>query len=292
MLRKWLGWAVVLWGASSALMAAPLQLGTDEWPPYEMVNEPQSPGFSVEVIRRVFENMGVPAEIHQYPWARAQSMAFAGQNDGLFSAFRNAERSARCYYPDEPLAVDRWVLFVRKDNVNRLAFHSLDDLKDRLVGVVRGAAVSPEFWAFVKARHGYEESVDDDANFRKLLAGRVDYVVASEVNGARERFRIPDGEQIAELPGSVLKEDAMYLIFSKRTVSPQAVEAFSKAMSQFRVGSYAEYSSRPGVAPWMPRVFSVFLPNWISSRSNRGACCLLRLNIPLTMTPFRTPCLT
>ncbi|MEN7431851.1 transporter substrate-binding domain-containing protein [Chromobacterium sp. TRC.1.1.SA] len=226
-------------------VAAPLQLGTDEWLPYETVNEPQAPGFSVEVIRRVFETLGQSVEIHQYPWARAQSMVYAGQNDGLFSAFRNAERAAHCYYPDEPLAWDRWVLFVRRDNLNRLAFHSLADLKGRMVGVVRGAAVSPEFWAAVRRDNDYEESVDDDANFRKLLAGRVDYVVASQTNGARERFRIPSGEQIAALPGAVLKEDALYLIFSKKTVSPKTVAAFSKALRQFKqTGEYRSISQR------------------------------------------------
>ncbi|WP_434634569.1 substrate-binding periplasmic protein [Chromobacterium sp. CV08] len=233
-----LGAAIGMIGAAWSA-PVPLQLGTDEWSPYETVNESQAPGFSVEVIRRVFEAMGQPVEIHQYPWARAQSMAFSGQNDGLFSAFRNAERAAHCYYPDEPLALDRWVLFVRRDNLNRLAFHSLADLKGRLVGVVRGAAVSPAFWNAVKSSGNYEESVDDDANFRKLLAGRVDYVVASQANGARERFRIPGGEQIAALPGAVLKEDALYLIFSKQSVNQKTVAAFSKALRQFKqTGEY------------------------------------------------------
>ncbi|POZ63453.1 substrate-binding periplasmic protein [Chromobacterium alticapitis] len=239
MAGKWLGWVCIGWGMAASALGAPLQLGTDEWPPYETLNEAQAPGFSVEVIRRVFDAMGMPMEMHQYPWARAQSMVYAGQNDGLFSAFRNAERASHCYYPDEPLAVDRWVLFVRRDNLNRLSFHSLADLKGRLVGVVRGAAITPEFWSLVKSQRNYEESVDDDTNFRRLLAGRVDYVVASEANGARERFRIPDGEQIAELPGAVLKEDAMYLIFSKQTVSAQTVAAFSKALRQFKqTGEY------------------------------------------------------
>ncbi|AXE33622.1 substrate-binding periplasmic protein [Chromobacterium phragmitis] len=220
--------------AGAACLAAALQLGTDEWAPYETVNEQQAPGFSVEVIRRVFDLMGQPVEIRQYPWARAQSMAYSGQNDGLFSAFRNAEREAHCYYPDEPLAQDRWLLFVRRDNLNRLAYHSLADLKGRLVGVVRGAAVSPDFWAAVRRDNDYEEAVDDDANFCKLLAGRVDYVVASQANGAQERFRIPGGEQIAALPGAVLKEDALYLIFSRRTVSPKTVATFSRTLRQFK----------------------------------------------------------
>jgi len=215
-------------------MAAPLQLGTDEWAPYETLNDVQAPGFSVEVIRRVFAGMGQQVEIHQFPWARAQAMVYQGKNDGLFSAFKNAERMENCYYPDEPLVSDRWVLFVREDNLNRLAFHSLADLDGRTVGVVRGAAVSPEFWSFVKSHGNYEEAVDDDEDFRKLLAGRVDYVVASFANGMLERIRILNGGVIQPLPGAVLKEDSMYLIFSKRTVPLSLVQSFSKALHQFK----------------------------------------------------------
>jgi polar amino acid transport system substrate-binding protein len=118
--------------------------------------------------------------------------------------------------------------------LNRLAFHSLADLDGRTVGVVRGAAVSPEFWDFVKSHRNYEEAVDDDEDFRKLLAGRIDYVVASYANGMLERRRLQNGDLIQPLPGAVLKEDAMYLIFSKRTVSPELVNAFSKALRQFK----------------------------------------------------------
>jgi polar amino acid transport system substrate-binding protein len=67
-----------------------------------------------------------------------------------------------------------------------------------------------------------------------LEAGRVDYVVASFVNGARLIGSLGLDGKIEPLLSRSLKEDNLYVIFSKDRISPDFVDAFSEALHQFK----------------------------------------------------------
>src|SRR3984893_5977272 len=176
-----LGWALGGPGAT----AAPLQLVTDQWIPYENLSNTDAPGFSTEVLKQVLTAMGQEASFEEFPWARAAGLVFRGERDAIFTAFRNDERARFCHFPNEPLARDKWVFFVRAADAGRLRFSSFDDVVGHDIAVLRGASISPEFWDFVRRHRNFTETASDEANFRMLEAGRVDYVVASFANGMR-----------------------------------------------------------------------------------------------------------
>ena len=104
-LRAFLGLAlpVVCALGGSASTAAPLQLVTDRWIPYENLSDAKAPGFSTEVLKRVFAAMGQEASFEEFPWARAAGLVFRGERDAIFTAFRNDERERFCRFPNEPL---------------------------------------------------------------------------------------------------------------------------------------------------------------------------------------------
>jgi polar amino acid transport system substrate-binding protein len=214
--------------------AAPLQLVTDQWVPYEDLSDAAAPGFSTEVLRGVFTSMKQEVSFEEYPWARAAQLVFRGERDGIFTAFYNEERARYCHFPSEPLARDKWILFVRTADVGRLRFASFDDLMGHDIAVLRGASISPEFWDFARRHQRVVETASDEANFRMLEAGRVDYVVASHVNGSRLIASLGFAGKIAPLPSRSLKEDNLYVIFSKQRVSAEFVVQFSNALSRFK----------------------------------------------------------
>ena len=222
----------VLAGPASA--AAPLQLVTDQWIPYETLSDAEAPGFSTEVLKSVFAAMGREASFEEFPWARAAGLVFRGERDAIFTAFRNDEREHFCYFPNEPLARDKWVFFVRTADAGKLKFSSFDDLVGHDIAVLRGASISPEFWDFVHQHRNFVETASDEGNFRMLEAGRVDYVVASFVNGMRLIGSLGLDAKVEPLRSRSLKEDDMYVIFSKERISPDFVDAFSNALHQFK----------------------------------------------------------
>ena len=234
--RAFLGVAfAAVWAfGGPASAAAPLQLVTDQWIPYENLSDAEAPGFGTEVLKQVFVAMGQEASFEEFPWARAAGLVFRGERDAIFTAFRNDERTTFCRFPDEPLARDKWVFFVRASDAGRLKFSSFDDLVGHDIAVLRGASISPEFWNFVRQHQNFAETASDEANFRMLEAGRVDYVVASFANGMRLIGSLGLDGKVQPLLSRSLKEDDMYVIFSKERVSPAFVDSFSNALHQFK----------------------------------------------------------
>jgi polar amino acid transport system substrate-binding protein len=226
--------AVTLELAGQPSMAAPLRLVTDQWIPYENLSDAGSPGFSTEVLKQVFASMGQEASFEEFPWARAARLVFRGERDALFTAFYNEERARFCYFPKEPLARDKWIFFVRSADVGRLKFSSFEDLVGHEIAVLRGSSISPEFWDFVRRHHNVTETASDEGPFRMLEAGRVDYVVASFVNGTQLIGSLGLDGKIEPLLSRSLKEDNLYVIFSKERVSPVFVDAFSDALYRFK----------------------------------------------------------
>ncbi len=221
------------------LFGKTLEIAVDVWYPYEDISNQQAPGFSTEVITNVLQSMGVNFNLEEYPWARGLKNVYEGISDALFTAFPSEERKRYCYYPDEPLAIEKWVLFIRSEQRANFQFRSYDDLKDKNIGVLRGASVSEDFWAFVKRHNNYQEVAIDELNFEKLMLGRIDCVVTSHSNGMVLVKKKGLKGKVVPLLTRIIKEDNLYIIFSKKTISPDFVKEFSLELKNFKkTGEY------------------------------------------------------
>jgi polar amino acid transport system substrate-binding protein len=226
-------------GAASA--AAPLRLVTDLLPPFENLPDVDAPGFSVEVLRQVFAAMGQEASVEYFPWSRGWMTVSRGERDGMFTVLRTAERARICSFPDEPLAHEKWVFFVRTADAGRLKFSSFDDLVGHDVaihgpaaGVYSQPTVSPELWDFLRQHHNFIETLGTGVSFRMLAAGRVDYAVSNLSTGMRAIASLGLSGKIEPLLSRSVIEDGFYVCFSKARVAPALVDAFSHALVQFK----------------------------------------------------------
>ena len=211
-----------------------LKVAVDVWHPYEDISDQHAPGFSTEVLTHVFQTMGVEIILKEYPWARGLKNVYEGISDALFTAFPSDERKIHCYYPVEPLAIEKWVLFIRREDREKFQFRSYDDLADKSIGVLRGASVSEEFWEFVKRHNNYQEVTVDELNFKKLMLGRIDCVVTSHSNGMVLIKKKGLKDKIIPLLSRIIKEDNLYIIFSKKTVTSDFVKEFSSELRNFK----------------------------------------------------------
>lgn len=204
----------------------------DEWAPYQIVEENGVSGFSTRIVESVLEKMGIDTRrIKPYPWKRAIIMLEKGSADALFSANYTEARTEFAYYPEEMLVQSPWVMWARKDS--GLKYDSLDDLKGKRVGLVRGYSYTPEFWDFIKKHASYEEVSNDVMNFKKLNAGRVDYVLAELGNGLYLAGKL-GLNRIIPLKNNPVKTDGLYIIFNKKNVSRQLVDRFSDELKKFK----------------------------------------------------------
>ena len=167
-----------LWFASLALTltlpwahaSETVTLASTEYPPYYGSSLPQG-GVIAEIARQAFKRTGYELRIEWYPWARALKTAQEGSADGLLGVWRSAERERWLTY-SQPLPANQVGFFRRTDSL--ISFKSMDELKGRRIGIVRGY-LNPK--AFDEAHLNTDEASDDTTNLRKLGAGRVDLIL-------------------------------------------------------------------------------------------------------------------
>ncbi len=205
-----------------------LRLVCDEWPPYQMKEKKGVKGFSVELVTMVLDRMSVQVDsLRVYPWKRAIVMLERGQADALFSANHKESRTVFAHYPGEALVLSPWVLWGNENMAE--PFGSYHDLKNKRMGLVAGYSYTQEFWKFVKAHGRYSEVISDEQNFKKLDAGRVDYVLAELGNGLYLVKKL-GLKHIIPFPKQPVKIDGLYVIFSKKNVSKAFVSQFSREL--------------------------------------------------------------
>ncbi|WDP92143.1 MAG: transporter substrate-binding domain-containing protein [Desulfobacter sp.] len=219
---------------------ATLKVICDEWPPYQILENGHVTGFSTEVVKMVFDEMKIDiGTISAYPWKRAMVMLEKSRADALFSANFTMERTAFAFYAKEPIICSSWVVWGRKQD--HLKFNSFDDFMGKRIGVVRGYSYTPEFWSFVKKHGLYHEVVNDEMNFRKLNAGRVDFIVAELGNGRYISRTLGLDDKIIPFLSPPIKTDCLFIIFNKARVNRTLVDKFSAELKKVKQGSLYKY---------------------------------------------------
>jgi polar amino acid transport system substrate-binding protein len=205
------------------------------------LTDDEAPGPGLEVVRQVFAAMRQDISIESFPPNRAWTMVVRGERDGVVTVLRTSERELICAFPDEPTTETRWVLFVRTTDVGKLKFSSPDDLighdvavPGALPGSFEQPYVSPELRQFLREHHNIVETTGVAQGFRMLAAGRVDYAVSDLAYGRRDIARMGLSGTIEPMLSGSLSQAGIYVCFSKARVSPAFVDAFSRALKQFK----------------------------------------------------------
>jgi polar amino acid transport system substrate-binding protein len=125
-------------------------------------------------------------------------------------------------------------LFIRKSDEGKLKFNSFDDLKGKKIGVVRAYAYTPEFWKFMEAEKNFDDVVDDETNFKKLNAGRIDFVAAEYGNASMILRKLGLADKMIPLLQNPIRTTGLYLIFNKQKVSQKFTDDFSSNLKAFK----------------------------------------------------------
>ena len=221
----------LLWLAATAMPAlpaqaedAPVRMVATEFPPYTGSTLPGG-GIACEVTRAALRQSGRSMTLTFRPWARALLEFQRGEHDGIIGAWRSAERERTMRFPQALGILNQIGFMARADH--KLRVDDLAALREVRIGVVNGYANPPRFDA---ANLPIESAVDDLANLRKLLAGRVDLALIDKGVGAHlleTHLREAAGKLVWLEPS--LSEIPLFTVFSK--IRPEG-ERFAAALSR------------------------------------------------------------
>jgi ABC-type amino acid transport substrate-binding protein len=137
----------------------------------------QLQGYSWDVVRRSFHEVGYTIELYVVPWARGLHYLNSGRVDAIFPANRTVDREKRYVFSEGYVDSTRMVAYVPVDT--ELQWHNLDSLDGMRVGVVHG-------WAYGKIWESNQkiqkESMDTILqSFQVMDKKRLDAVVGYEI---------------------------------------------------------------------------------------------------------------
>ncbi|WP_248749357.1 transporter substrate-binding domain-containing protein [Pseudomonas sp. MWU15-20650] len=158
---------------SLAAYGEKLRIVTEPWVPYVYDDNGTLRGLDYEATMAVFQRLGVEVQWQLLPWKRCLAMLDQGHADGALDIFHSHDRDALLLYPSEPLSEVEFVLFYANERPH-LA-HTLDDLRGLTVGISPGYLYGDAFSQ--SDAFNREPAPSHEANFGKLMLGRIDLVV-------------------------------------------------------------------------------------------------------------------
>lgn len=155
-----------------------LQVVTEEWPPFNYTNkEGRIVGRATLVVEQLLRDANISYEMHSYPWVRALQQAKKVPNTMIFSIFKTSEREEQFKWLC-PLIESPKIFLFRLTSREDLANLTLSQLNKHSIAVIKNDV------AFDFLQHHPQVHLDSSSlgvtNFRKLIAGRVDYMASTE----------------------------------------------------------------------------------------------------------------
>ena len=219
---------------SSILASEPIVISTGEFAPYTTKSLPNH-GFVNHLITEVFKQENYQVEYVYLPWKRSYLSMVQGKYIASSYWFVSAERKKDSYISAYPLYTDTYYFFHLKSNPLP-DWSTLEDLKGKRIGTIRGSTYTPKFWNLGKEHVYYLDVVNRDIqNFQKLLSGRIDAfpinkLVAHDL--IRKNLNAQERELITYHPKYFTKTDA-FLLFSKaHKDSQKMLEVFNRGMKK------------------------------------------------------------
>ena len=177
-MRYWLFVAAFWWHNT---LAAPLQLVTEIFPPYQQLDQQgQLTGWSATLVQKLFVAADLPYQPQVLPWPRALKMAQTLPNTVIFSLLQTDARLAEFHWL-VPLCPMR-VSFYTTQNRHDVNPTDLMQARKFIVGVEQGQAN----YKYLRD-NGFRESknlvvVGQNHQLKNMLAlKRVDLILASEM---------------------------------------------------------------------------------------------------------------
>lgn len=161
-----------------------------EWPPYtyEKSGTPTK-GLSLMLMTEIFSRINIEIDLKLFPQNRCIEQMKDGTRDAMTLISINKDREEFIEF-SEPLLESKGLIYYSNTRKTPFRWNIFYDLKDYTIGIVSGYNYGD---TFKKVRYKYPlktyEVTNIEQNFEKLIAGRIDIMLANQAE-ANEFIRL------------------------------------------------------------------------------------------------------
>lgn len=222
-----------------------LRVITDAWPPNAYEEGGEVVGSDVDVVRAVFAQLGLTANIEILPWKRCITTMENKQADAILAISHTEERTAFLHYPSEPVSYGQTVFFSKSDSaIDEIDLNNKSQLK---VGAILGYKYCQELDHSPLIQEASRVSTLEQ-NFRKLMLGRIDLLVEVDAVGLFTSKELGLEGQIEIVPNARYCQGGNFLAFSKQARLASVNAQFDAALQAFKKSArYQEIMQRYGL---------------------------------------------
>lgn len=227
---------------SLAAYGEKLRIVTEPWAPYVFEDQGSMRGLDYETTVIVFQRLGVDVQWQFLPWKRCLAMLEQGHADGALDIFHSHERDAQLLYPSEPLSEVEFVLFYANERPQPAK--SLTDLRGLTVGISPGYLYGDAFSQ--STAFNREPAPSHEANFGKLLLGRVDLVITDRRVGQHVIKAMGLEGKVSQAPVMISRQQ-QFLAVRRGAGMDLLVQRFAAELKRFKQEpAYALLSAKYG----------------------------------------------
>lgn len=216
-----------------ALRAEPVTVRADEWMPVNGDPAGERAGFAIDLLRAVFEPLGMQVDYRLSGWSRSLDLVRSGEIDCVVGAFK--PEAPELVYPQTPLGYDITAFYVRHDDDWR--YDGIASLAERQVATIADYSYGEPVDAWlaatpdqVQVMHGLKPLA---RNLQKLLSGRVDVLVESPLIMDWMLKSQGLGERVREAGRADMEYTPLWLACSpKRARSADLVRLFDEGVAR------------------------------------------------------------
>lgn len=193
----------------------------------------QPAGAAVEIVTETMRRLGHSVDIKVMPWSRALGLVRQGKADAIFTAYKNREREVFLDYMKEILVPQVISLYVKKGSPRKYT-GDINELKGMTIGTLNTISYGEKFDTAkdkLKLRTERVETLEE--NFRKLAAGRLDYVISNRYSGELTVETLKLMRDVVELPKAV-EMTPSFVAFSKKRKLVPLRDAFDREIVEMR----------------------------------------------------------
>lgn len=233
---------------ASFLQAQVVEVVTEEWKPYNYIENETIVGFSTEVMRATLAEAQIEYNLNIYPWAWAYGKAKRNKNCLIYTISRTDVRE-KSFHWIGPIAPRSLYLFALKKRTD-IDITDINDVKKYKVGAVRKDSSE----TFLLER-GFVNGINlistgmEKQNVTKLYAGEIDFIVGTELTLGEVLEE--SGHSIVDLKNVLMLIDkgGYYMAYSKNTdeaLVTKTKKAFEKIVTSGKLKQIkAKFFTKP-----------------------------------------------